>query len=237
PRHFGITVESWLALTPDRARPLPWYTDAIAKLRNLIALCFAASVYIEGVTVGPDPTAGQDSSRSEVVYLQNPAPPAEPARLPLEWVKLSDFGDAAAEVVDKWFELYDVIEPALNLFFAALLGKRLYIDVRFLLLAQSLEALHRFTHRSRYVCQSDYVQIRKQIEDAIPSDLLPELRERLCGILQWGNEYSLRQRLAELDLGPLTRMGVAKMGKDKRNKILDTRNYYTHYSTELKDKA
>jgi hypothetical protein len=238
PRHYGITVQSWLVLAPGMARPLAWYTEAIAKLRNLIALCFGAPVYIEGVTLlGPDSTAEQDRFRAEVLYAQSPSPPGGPARLPTEPISLRDFGDAAADVINAWFRIYDAIEPALNLFFAVLFGKSLYIDVKFLLLTQAMEALHRSTRQSLYVCQSRYDDIRARIEGAIPSEAPKELRDRIRGILQWGNEYSFRRRLAELDSGPLTKMGVARINKHMRNKIVDTRNYYTHHSEDLKNKA
>jgi hypothetical protein len=238
-QHYGITSQSWLTLAPDGERSLAWYIAAITKIRNLVALCFGAPVYVEGVTLlGPDPSAKQDRLTVEVLYAQNPSPPAEPAPLPHERIGLDDFGENAADILNAWFKLYDSVEPALDLFFAVLYGKSLYINIRFLLLAQAMEVLHRSAHPSSvYVCQSKYAEILRHVECAIPSDVPKELRDRISGILQWGNEYSLRGRLTELDSGRLTKIGVCRLNKHLRNKIVDTRNYYTHHGEDLKAKA
>lgn len=72
PRHFGITARSWLVLEPDSPRTLTWYRDAAAKLRNLIALCFGAPIYVEGITLlGPDPPG---SGASELMFFTSRAP-------------------------------------------------------------------------------------------------------------------------------------------------------------------
>ncbi len=97
-------------------------------------------------------------------------------------------------------------------------------EMRFTTIINALEAVHRRYFNSKRQSDEDY-QTRL---DGILSLISDENDKKLVGSrLEYGNEISLRSRLKEVcSIGE--KYGITKPSKTTINKILETRNYYTH---------
>jgi hypothetical protein len=85
----------------------------------------------------------------------------------------------------------------------------------------------------------DYATVRHTIFKSIPKDLDTGHRESIKKKIEYGYEFSLRKRLAEM-LKEMPDNLVTMICTDSKlfpNLIADTRNYFAHYTPELKEKA
>jgi hypothetical protein len=92
----------------------------------------------------------------------------------------------------------------------------------------------RATSDGRYLPQQDYEKLQQTLEAAIPATVPNDLRSSLKSRLKWGNEFSLRKRITKLlsALEPSTRAMICTDCETYVKRLVDTRNYLTHYGTD-----
>lgn len=83
----------------------------------------------------------------------------------------------------------------------------------------------------------DYAKVRCALEKAIPK-VKENLEESLKSRIEYGNEFSLRTRLKEIfDKYQENLSEFVEKKEDFIGRVVDTRNYLTHYDEKLKEKA
>ena len=139
----------------------------------------------------------------------------------------------AERIINNWIEAYEKITPAFNLYFLAKMGMQTYLEERFMALVQGLEAYHRRTSNQKQMDEAEFKELIDNLIDQCPQ----ERKEWLKGKLQYGNEVSLRHRLKSL-IEPFEDV-IEDWQKPKGliDKIVNTRNYLTHYDLSLESKA
>jgi hypothetical protein len=104
-------------------------------------------------------------------------------------------------------------------------------------LVHALEAHHRRTTSTLNLPEDEHENRMESILGAVPE----EHKKWLEGELKYSNELKLRKRIKHIfDGHPRTLDSVVGSGKDKKrfvNKVIDTRNYLTHFDESLKDRA
>jgi len=137
------------------------------------------------------------------------------------------------KIINNWIKAYEIIEPAIDLYFSTKLEHQKYFDGKFLALAQGLETFHRRTSNEKLMKEEEFKKLFDLLVDNCPENQKKWLKDRL----NHGNEIPLRKRIKKI-IEPFKNF----IGSNKeRNKIIDdivnTRNYLTHYDESLKDKA
>ena len=143
-----------------------------------------------------------------------------------------------------WISKAELIKPVYDLYFSTLYNPSVYQEFKFLSLVQAIETYHRQIYGGKF--QPDDVfknGLYKGLVSAIPDDVDEDFRISLeRGKLKYANEYSLRKRLKLLGEHLTDNINISFL-KDKElrsifaDKVADTRNYFTHYPPELKDRA
>jgi len=136
-------------------------------------------------------------------------------------------------IVNNWLNAYEIISPALNLYFSTKTGAQKYLDGKFLALAQGLETYHRRTSDEKLMDEKEF----KSLVDAVKSNCPNDKKDWLDGRLMHGNEINLGKRLKKIIEPFKDYLGSSKERSKLLRKIVDTRNYLTHYSEELKPKS
>ena len=139
-------------------------------------------------------------------------------------------------VLKRWFELHETLEPVVELFTQVRRGAAGTITNRFLFLAQALEVYHARSSRfsSRVFPKSMHTARVHSIVQSAPN----EHREWLKDKLAFSNQKTLAQRLDEIFAQfPIETKRLAAGIADFSEKVRHTRNYYTHYSEELRVKG
>lgn len=137
--------------------------------------------------------------------------------------------------IHKWFAERENLEPVVDLYTLAYTDRIPSAMALFLNLMQALETYH-----ARFICNrvSDYKERVDRLADTSDSDF--DVQEFLCDKGQRDSRsIYLKSRISDLLYaeGKLPvkpkRMCLADFSK----KLVDTRNYYTHYSNDKKEKA
>lgn len=90
--------------------------------------------------------------------------------------------------------MYEVIGPALSLYFASKGGEHKYLDGKFLALAQALETYHRRTSQEALMDKAKFNGLVKVLIDSCPKEHQEWLKARLA----FGNELNLARRLKKI---------------------------------------
>jgi hypothetical protein len=139
----------------------------------------------------------------------------------------------AESIINKWIEAYDQIEPAFNLYFSTQTGDHRYLEGQFLALAQGLETYHRRTSDEKMMDSEEFNELLETIISTCPSGHEDWLRGRLMH----GNEINLRKRIKGIIHPFKDVLGTSKDRSKVISKIVDTRNYLTHFDQTMESKA
>jgi len=158
-----------------------------------------------------------------------------------ELFNASDISGSIGSVLSNWLEFYNKYENICNLYFNVVYSPDLYLENKFLNLAQALESFHRlrFGNQLNPECgapsdiptEEEYQAFVKKVLKECPKNEKDWWRNKL----QFINEPSLRWRLKSLikDSEQVMKPLLGDLqSKDFVDKVVNTRNYLTHYSQE-----
>jgi hypothetical protein len=235
---FTIDVTSQLAITPQVPRSLTWHLSTAVRLQELAALCMGhyiplTSLELRGLQA---PSGGRSSSQQIHVYTQMMHAEAErrPSHEPpvISGPELIAFNPQAVQL---WFDQHALFSPAINLFFTVTGQRQMFTNVRLLLAIQALEVFHRRTSLDSVMPAEEFPAFAAALTDAVPPSASPRMKDKLKGAYRFLNEPSLGQRLQSIidDLGEAFGAKPPAFTKSYLRKLVDTRNYYTHFSEDL----
>ncbi|HEY4739243.1 MAG TPA: HEPN domain-containing protein [Candidatus Acidoferrales bacterium] len=156
--------------------------------------------------------------------------------MPLPFAALGESGTKT--LFKNWFLHEENLRPIYSLLLSTVYEPDQYVQSTFLSLVQALETFHRRLYEGIYVPKAEYAETRQSLIAAIPPQTAPAIVEKLTGMLNWGNEFSLRDRLKE-SLGSLSQECWAKLSNKREQgnfirAVVDIRNYLTHYKETKK---
>ena len=151
----------------------------------------------------------------------------------------ADISDRFGNFIRGWFGMKDRLRPVLNLYFATLYAQGMYVESYFLNVIQALEAYHRLAIGGQDLPEDEHQKRVNEIVNSTP----PQHQGWLKNQLKYSNEKSLRSRLREICrmFQPVTEKLIgSKRNEDVESfidKVVNTRNYLTHYDPALAEKA
>ncbi len=236
----GIGHKTYFELGADNELPLENYISAARRVANLVSFAADVSVCQGPVTAHSKavqrekPTGEKIEWPVKVFYHSLPhsssIPKVERHRVLFDFQRIAS---NPSRVFRAWFDAYEVVKPALDLYFASRPGELTYLESRFLALSQGLETYHRRTNRDRVMNETEYQSLVSGLLETCPESR----REWLAGRLAYGNEPNLRYRLKKI-IEPLkSHFGNRRNRERLVSRIVDTRNYLTHYDEANQLKA
>ncbi|MGG0644739.1 HEPN domain-containing protein [Sporosarcina gallistercoris] len=145
-------------------------------------------------------------------------------------IKFSYIEDSFETCIQTWNTKKELLEPIIHYFVDAH-EKGFYVPTSFLKVVQAVEAFSRRMRNNKIWSDEEFEATKERLTLQIQDD---EDKKLIAGILS--NEPRLRQRLKEIFSEVNDIFGISS---DKRksfiNKIVNTRNYYTHFDERLKD--
>jgi hypothetical protein len=145
---------------------------------------------------------------------------------------LGEVQEEFPSILASWFQLFQEVKNALDLMFAVILGPRLFLETRFLLVVQAVEIFHRRRFFNQVRPRAEHRARLRRIRESLP----PEFRDWLNQKLAYSNEPTLRQRLESM--GEAVGEEGARLIDDRlAMRVADTRNYLTHYDPRLRGRA
>lgn len=235
-----ITQKAYVSLNSKMLLPIDDYLDVVFKINNF--LCFATdeTVSLDSITCYSNKITREISNgekREIAISVYYESYPYTEVKPEITWHKmLFRYGHVANElekILANWLVNYQVSEPAFNLYFSSKSGAHKYLEGRFLSLAQGIETLHRRNSNDTLMSEDEFNNLVDLISKACPSDKI----DWLHGKLKYANELVLRQRIKQM-IEPFQRFfGCGSERKSFIGKVIDTRNFLTHYDPRLAEQA
>tara|TARA_B110000196_G_C21102030_1_gene643146 strand:+ start:159 stop:1547 length:1389 start_codon:yes stop_codon:yes gene_type:complete len=235
-----ITQRVYFKLSSDDLRPLSDFTEIAYKLTNFLCFAIDTTVTLKDLSATSKEIqrdGGDGKTYPVPVKVYYPSIPFTEKAPDKNWHRmLFTYGTIksnAQQVFNNWLRAYEIMAPALSLYFSTKNGAQKYLDGKFLALAQGLETYHRRTSDEKLMDSSEFDSLISTISEGCPE----EHAEWLSGRLMHGNEINLGKRLKRIIEPFKGKLGSSKERSKLLRKIVDTRNYLTHYSENLKDNA
>lgn len=231
-----LEYNSYIELHPNETKQLDWYIKKISVIQQLLTLLIGETVYPNKLVA----TTSKINKEYVNIFWTIKNRQAKKAIIHQDMIiTLPEMKQEFGSVLEKWFSKYEELESTYNLFFGALFNSSLYMEFYFLSLMQAIETYHRQVFGGKYIEQDAYDKESQTIKSNIPKEFPGDLKDALKSRIKYGNEYSLRKRVKGLfeSTDEETRLLVTKDYKHFIGKVVDTRNYFTHYDEELKSAA
>jgi hypothetical protein len=235
-----ISQRAYFKLTSEKLRPLSDFTDIAFKLTNLMCFAIDTTVTLKNLTAHSSEIqrqSGNGKSYPVPINIYYPSIPFSEQVPNKSWHQmLFGYGlikSNAEEVFNNWINAYDVISPALSLYFSTKIGAQKYLDGKFLALVQGLETYHRRTSDEKLMEPSEFESLVSTVVEHCPEQHV----EWLKGRLMHGNEINLGKRLKHIIEPFKEKLGNSTDRNKLLRKLIDTRNYLTHYDAALETRA
>lgn len=172
--------------------------------------------------------------------------------------RIGDIQTDLANFLNQWLVKAENLKPVMDLYFGVLRNPSMYLDSKFLSLAQAIEVFHRRTHDRPLLPKREFKHFRNSLNNFIcqtcndlkestahannDAEISAEQIDAFCETrlqgLHFQNEMSLRLRLEDLisTYGRLIDFMLPDEDDFIRS-VVATRNYMTHYNRALKRKA
>ena len=240
PSEIRVSQKARISLKSKDLRPFEEFRKLAWKIQNFLCFCTDSTIsidFMEAYSTDLTLPLSEGGTRQVPVriYYHDALPVDEESGvkrndmpLPYNFIE-----DRLEEIVCLWSQAYERFKPSFDLYFSTKAGAQRYIEGEFLSLVQGVESLHRRDSDKRAMRNEEYAGIVAAMLDAVP----PERRSFFNNRLRFGNEPTLRERITEM-FAPFE--GFYEWDSDKEAlyaKIANTRNYLTHFSGDLRDKA
>jgi hypothetical protein len=240
---FDIASEeiAWIRVRPTLPLAIG---DFIPDLQEPLQdfLCFGVrrpcKVQRVTITTNAEPERLELWYRSRAANAELPEKAAHPATM---LFTLGDISDNLAEVLDAWLNSASELQPVRDLLFGSLYSGG-FIETEFLMLAQAAEAYHRLRFsNSCWVRTPELVErLIAQLQDDIrgTQGLGHDARQSMLKKMEFLNEISLKRRFLELlNHTHDTRTLIIPDERQFAKLAADTRNYFSHYTDDLRTRA
>ena len=237
----SITQKAYISLKSKKLRSLEYFLDLVFKLHNFLCFAIDKTVSIDSVTgyskeITQEIEYGKTREIPIKIYERNE--PNSETKLKIHPHNMlfgyGNVADQLEEILIKWLESYETLKPAFNLYFASRSGGHKYLEGKFLALAHGIEVLHRRNFQGTWMPEDEFRNLIDTILNAVPDD---GQRQWIDEKLKYANELSLRNRIKQM-IEPFKDLyGNKKERNSFISKVVDTRNYLTHFDSSLEDKA
>jgi hypothetical protein len=138
------------------------------------------------------------------------------------------------ELLKSWFCESAEIRHALDLVFSSMQRPGRFLETRFMPFVQAVEVYSRTVDQGHIVDKKVFKPIRDQLLNSIPTTTPAVLHEAIVRSLGYANDRTLRERVLRLIDGllPKTRELFCVNPDEFAKGVVDSRNFYTHYSSD-----
>ena len=230
-----IRHRTYVQLEPDARRNFAWFVETAGEAERLFTLLFGRVVRVTQNQLSY--SQGEDSVDA-YVYLPTDRI-AQPTMNPKDFmVRYTKIAEWFPQMLKFWFCESADIRHALDLVFSSMQRPGRFLETRFMPFVQAVEVYSRAVDSGHIVDKTVYKPIREGLVKCIPADTPPELLQAIVRSLGFANDRTLRERMLALIDGllPKTRELFCVNPEDFAKGVVDTRNFFTHYSSDP-DKA
>jgi hypothetical protein len=227
-----ISVAAWFGVKPATRQLVDWFLEQDDKLLALVSLLAGQVMASDAIQAQVD----DSNRRVSVLFASKEAERPKQKRPSDYFLSRTAISIPFSDCCKKWFDVVPKVEKPVALTMSVMASDDLWLHMEFLSLVQALEGFHRSLYGGKYMEDEAYEPLRQELLNAIPASVNSDHRAALRSRVRYGNQYSLRKRLGELEafLTDEIRKYIFGQTKSIPQTWVDTRNYYTHWDEELR---
>jgi hypothetical protein len=220
----------WLSIRALPARPFAELRHTASQLLDLFTLLVGEPLVFEAMDAEP-PTQGSRPERIDIFFSPVGRDVVEVVEAHRMVIPFRDIEPDLPRLLACWLASAKTLQPAFDLYFSMLRRDPGYQEIRFLGIVRALESLHRLRKKEQPSAK----------HEARIARILTPLNSKdgswLKGHLRYSYELRLAERIKEL-LQPFGNLfGESDLQALFVTRVVDTRNYLTHYDPALKSRA
>ena len=235
---FDQTLTTKMSIQIDSSSKLLFaeFLEVMERIRTFICLALDQVLnytFVAGLLQAPnEPSTPRDIVEIYTTFDAYDSPKQD-IRLGHFLIPFQDVADNLGEYLRQWFDGYAEYEPTYNLYFAVASNRFMHLEGRLLFLVQGIESLHRRRLPEPRMPIAEFDSLVAAVAESAPSKWSDWLKTKL----KYANEPSLRSRMNQM-ISPFNDLfGTATARKNFVNKVVNTRNYFTHYDNRIQDQA
>lgn len=233
-----ITHQARLVVVPDAETNFEDLRQQLGRLVNFLSFAVDQTLDVDALFAS-SPSAMMDVGDGEkpisMPVFYESSTRTRPVNVE-RYSMLFSYPEVANELqrmLTDWLAHHEALSPAFNLYFAVRAGRHAFLESAFLSIAQGLETLHDRTSSESVEPPEAFAKRVAAIMDTCPEPHREWLEEQLA----YANKLSLRKRMQRMLKPFASHFGSADARKDFVSKMVDTRNYLTHYDPALATRA
>ncbi len=227
-REIQLKQIAQISFHPKENKNIDEYINWMHHFRNFLCLVTQESIFPQKI-IGLREDA--PTSMIDILYKLD-TPSNTESNIYNSLFTYNDIENKFETYLQNWYRIYDDLEPVFTLYFGTHYGQFVYLNLRFLCLVQAIEAYHRRLISNEELPKDKHKERINSIFTTAPLEYKKWLQNKLT----YSNEPSLRSRLKYI-CEMLSELYLITDKKDFINKVINTRNYMTHYDLDLKDKS
>jgi hypothetical protein len=142
-----------------------------------------------------------------------------------------------ATIIEQWFSKKEIMEPVINSAYVSYSGPQAYLENQFLSAVQALEVFHRRFRQKTELLKKEHATKWQTIISALSTE-----QQEYINKFEYAYEPGLTRRLKDLIKEFKTTtikklLGSSNETNDFIYKVVNSRNFYTHYDMGLNEKA
>ncbi|MBV6391228.1 MAG: hypothetical protein KPEEDBHJ_00436 [Anaerolineales bacterium] len=246
--YVKLSQKAGVNIWSDTDKSIDEFLPLMRHIQNFLSLAMSKPTFVTDVTGNTELAKESNPAFYYPVKMYYPANGLKTGSSKAHYFEmlftLPAVEDQLEKILNDWINKAEIIKPVYDLYFSALYNPSIYQEFHFLSLAQAIETYHRQIYGGKYQPDEAFENgLYKILVSAIPADVDSGFRSSLKqGKLKFANEYSFRKRLQLLGEHLSERLAIDFLSDKKLRDIFaeqvsDTRNYFTHYPPELKEKA
>ena len=241
PWKVGITQKTYFKLVSKEEQELDEFLSVAHKIVGLLCFTINETVHLDSMSatskaICKDHQGGITDPAP--ITIHNPGmyhyfkdqPKIDRNRMLFTF---SDIRDNAEGMINKWIDSYEDYKNAFDLYFLAQLKPQLSLEVKFLTLAQGLEAYHRESCDDKYMEDDEFKTIKRKVIKEFPK----KDRNWFGARLNHANKLTLRDRIRRMVEAFSNFFGEEEEKSLLINLIVDTRNDLTHPDSDVESNA
>jgi hypothetical protein len=233
-----ITHQARLTVVPDADMAFEDLRQQLGRLVNFLSFAADQTLSIDALNafssaVTINVSEGKKPLSLPVFFESSTPPSAVTLTRNNMLFSYPDVADQLEHMLTGWLDQHEALGPAFNLYFAVHSGRHAYLESAFLSIVQGLETLHDRTSGETLESPEAFANRKERILAGCPE----EFREWLAEELAYANKPSLRTRLRRMLKPFVSHFGNADVRKKFVDRVVDTRNYLTHYDPALAARA
>lgn len=243
PGEFDIILsqEFILRIDSDQAKTLrQWLDSTVYRIVDFFTLATGSPNRVEAMYASIEAAPGKSHMHAlpvEVLFMPRhrhlSGDPLDASSMVFSYERVANTFD---HVVNAWNDAYSEMTGVIRLYLSALYNRDRFPfrDAEFLSAVQAVESFHRRNRHGLVLDRDEHEALRERILTAVEEADRPWLEEKL----RFSNEKPLAQRIREL-IEETSGLFDAPMNNNVEEfikKVKNTRNYLTHYDSEIERK-